>query len=127
MKKVTVALSLAIVLMLTLVTPVLAAPPGEEAWQCASFNNGTTTAGYNINTTNLQVSSFWINNNSNESFYLYILKNSELIFELRSSPNSGLVSKAINNFKFQRIPATDPDDPNSIRYPNGVSIFMRSE
>ena len=120
-----ISLVLALTLIMALVLPVSAAPPSEESWQCAAFNNGAAVIGYNINTTNLQVSSFWIDNRSDQPIYLFVSKNGEIIFELSAAPYAGLVSKPINNFKFQRLPATDPDDPDSIRYPNGVTISVR--
>jgi len=82
--------------------------------------------GYYINTTNLQVSAFWIQNDSDSPVHLFITKFSDVIFVMNSSPYSGLTTQSISNFKFQRLPASDPDDPNSIRYPNGVNISMSS-
>lgn len=119
---------LALVMLVVFSLNVYSAPPGEEDWALGSFNHGgLTTAGYTINTTNLQVSQFWINSQSDVGAYLYIKEDGIIIFDLHVEAYSGLTTKPISNFKFHRLPATDPDDPNSIRYPNGVAIFFRSD
>lgn len=123
MKKIIISLSLALIMLISMSLTALADAPTVETWECFSARNGAVTAGYDINVTNLQVSSFYINNNSQDDIHLYIVRLGSVIFEMHSLAYSGYQWQAINNFKFQRIPLDDPDDPNSVRYPPNTTIY----
>lgn len=107
-------------------TPVQASAPTYENWEFFSARDHATYGYYTINTTNLQVQSFTVVNNTIYPTYIYIVYDeTDIIFEIYASAGE-TITEPISNFKFRRIPATDPDDPNSIRYPNKIAIFARN-
>jgi len=114
MRKIIIVAILISVLLVTLANPVLAAPPVYENWQCGSARGDLVKVGYHINTTNLQVDYFWIDNNSWDTIHLHVYDQGEVVFEMYSQPYSGYSQKDINGFKLRRKPATDPDDPDSV-------------
>ncbi len=115
-----------LLLILGIATPVSAAQ-GEEDWPLMGGNKeGHYETYLTINPTNLQVSSFTIVNGSSiATVEVFIIDNGVETFNLTAPPNS-TVSAPINNLKFHRLPLTDPDDPGSVRYPNGVYIGGRT-
>lgn len=119
-----ILLAVALVAMATVT--VSADAPTTENWGLGYLKDGTgaVTIGYYINTVNLQVDSFWIDNQSGSNRKLTVVQRGEVIFVMYSPANSGYAEQNINNFKFQRLPATDPDDPNSVRYPPNTSMFI---
>lgn len=116
-------LVLAILMAFALLMPF--APSSDAAtyenWDAAWFARDQVHFYYIINTTNLQVSGFTCVNNTTQPAVLWIEERGIEIFRLRCTGGE-TVSLPISNFKFRRIPATDPDDPNSVRYPQDVVI-----
>ncbi len=125
MKKLIFPILLALVLVVGTSIPVSAALV-EENWVFVSYNNNVAYAYFTINMTNLQVSSFTIVNNSDQPVYVYLLESGQPtpFFEIYANPYQ-TVTQPISNFKFHRLPLTDPDDPGSLRYPNGVGMYSR--
>lgn len=122
MKKLMMSLALSVVLVLLLGIPVKAVPPGYEEWQLYRDGFGNS-AYYLINTTNLQVESFTVISVARSGIGLKIIQRDELIFWIKADIGQ-TVTQGISGFKFQRLPANDPDDPSSIRYPPNTSIFV---
>jgi len=127
MKRITLALITTVLLTLTLALPVSADAPNYEDWQFFSARNGQAYGYYHINTTNLKVDYFTlVNNTSIDTLHMYVIydkggSQEEILLEMTCLPNS-TVSEDIKNFFFRRMPASDPDDPDSIRYPNKVTM-----
>ena len=114
---VTIALLLALAVM---AAPARADAPVIEKWTFDSSPDASM--GVFINTTNLQVQSIWINNLSKWDRWLYITSNGVITFEIISPAFSGYIETPISNFKFRRIPHTDPDDPDGISYQPNTSM-----
>lgn len=100
--------------------------PTVESWEFGSARDGAVVLGYYINTTNLQVDRFWIQNDSDGTIQMWVEEGGEITFEMNSVSNSGYMEKKINGFKFQRMPATDPEDPDSVRYMPNTTIGFRN-
>lgn len=123
-----VGLVLAVLTTVLVAVPVMAAPPGREDWRLSGFADDIAYVYLTINPVNLQVDSFTIVNNSEKPVMLRISYNGfteeDIIFSFTAEPGE-TVTEPINNFKFHRLPLTDPDDPGSIRYPNKTYIGTR--
>lgn len=123
MKKWVFASVLGLLILLFSNTSTNAAETAE--WGLCGFYGNIASVGYIININSLQVDRFVGRNNSGQPLYMDIQEDGETIFEFTVQPYSPYVEQEINGFKFRRIPATDHDDPNSIRYPRGVSMSCR--
>ena len=130
----------AFILLMTIIMPTKAAAAVEENWRFFSFANEAAYGYYTINTTNLQVSSFTVVNNwpgNTVRIFVTYDANNDGVSNWQDPGDEILLmflteygqtrTEPISNFKFHRLPATDPDDPNSIRYPNKVTIGARNE
>lgn len=115
---------IALVMVVMAVSPVLAAPPVYEEWDLFDADNGAVRITMTINTTNLKTDHFDVYNNANYSIYLYVTYNGTTVWD-HTTP--ALTMEELKyTVNFQRLPATDPDDPGSIRYPAGYSFHMRN-
>ena len=127
MKKIILGLIVTLLVLTTFVSPALADAPTMENWEFFAARNHTTYGYYAINTVNLQVQSFTLVNN--DAYYVTRLQivydTTDVIFEMYAYPGE-TVTQPINNFKLLRLPLTDPDDPDSIRYPNKIIISCGS-
>ncbi len=113
-------LIVATLLALTLLVGFLPTTSAETAdWDMSWFAQGQVHMFYTINTNSLQVDSFTCVNNTTQPAVLWIEEAGVEIFRLRCAGGES-ITQPISNFKFQRVPATDHDDPNSIRYPKDV-------
>ena len=122
MKRLFLALMLA--LMLLVPAPASAATADWDLCGAGDEVRGRFNVYYTIDTNSLQVDSFTTVNNSSEWSYMYISEDGVIIFDMLVNPYT-TETKPISGFKFRRIPATDHDDPNSVRYPMGVVIGCR--
>jgi len=120
MKKIAVSLILTLIVTLSFFTPAKAAPPTYEEWVFAAFDNDLVVVTMTINTVNLKTDHFTCYNNSDYSVYLRVRYNGEIVWDYVVGPHTTQEFKYTVNF--QRLPATDPDDPDSIRYPVGYSF-----
>jgi len=125
MKRYLMVLLLVVAMVLGGTTSVFAAPPNEESWSAGSFANGAATFGYFINTTNLQVSAIWIQNDADKPVWFHLDMDGVTQWQINSAPHSGYTELPVSGLKFYRTPLNDPEDPNHIRYPNGLSIGAR--
>ena len=110
-----------------IVSPVTAAPPVYEDWQYFSAANGQVAVTMNINTTNLKANEFSVVNNSDDWAYFAIVDTTTGSWvvdqEAIVAPNQTYILSVSLNFR--RLPATDPDDPNSIRMPNDTVFWLQ--
>ena len=114
---------LAFLAALMLLAPTSASAETAD-WGLCAANNNEYSVFYTIDINSLQVDSFTTVNNSAQTGYMYITEDGVVIFEMLVGPYTTEV-KPISQFKFRRIPATDHDDPNSVRYPNGIVMGCR--
>lgn len=123
MKKLFAILVTALALVILTTSAVLAAPPVVETWEFGAARNGLIRATYDINTTNLKTVAFHFYNDTTDIYAIpYVLIDGEEVWRQVVPPQSTYDMDYVVNFK--RLPATDPDDPNSIRYPAGYSFGM---
>lgn len=119
---------LVLLMSIFMVTPVSADAPVLENWQIGDMAGGAAYCYLTINTTNLQVESFTIINNTDQPVRLRVYYDGwgddYVIFEMFALPYTNNW-EPISNFKFHRLPLTDPDDPGSIRFPNKTYIAVR--
>ena len=122
-------LFLALMLALVLLVPAPASAATADWGLCGAGDEvrGRFEVFYTIDTNSLQVDSFTTVNNSTEWSYMYIREggvDGTTIFDMLVAPFTTEV-KPISNFKFRRVPATDHDDPNSVRYPQNTVMGCR--
>jgi len=119
MKRIILGLVLALTILLVTVLPAFAAPPNLEEWDLYAFSGMRMTM--TINTVNLKTDHFTVyNNNQVEYCYLYVKYNDVIVWEVYVPP---MTTQNFNySVNFQRLPHTDPDNPDSIRYPEGYSF-----
>ena len=123
MKKFILGLLIAVLVISSVAGVAQAAPPSEEEWTFCEARNGLIRGTYLINTTNLKTSEFWVYNETEDIYAIpYVLYNGEEVWRVIVEPNSVWSMKYTVNFR--RLPATDPDDPDSIRYPQGYTFGM---
>jgi len=122
-RKIGTILLTALMLVVMAVVPVYAAPPVYEEWQCASFANEIVVVSYIINTTNLKTTQFNVVNNSDYPVYVYIKESGVITWDFLVEGQTVASKSCVLNF--QRLPQTDPDDPDSVRMPKDTSIFVR--
>lgn len=123
MKKTIISLILALVMLALYASPALAVKPSIEEWTFAEARNGLIRATYFINTTTLKTSSFQVYNETQDIYAIpYVKYNGIEAWRTIVEPNSTWSMDYVVNF--QRLPSTDPDDPDSIRYPDGYSFGM---
>lgn len=123
MKKVIISTILALVMLLAIAIPAMAAPPVIETWGFADARNKLIRAEYDINTTTLKTSTFHFYNETSNIYAIpYVLYNGTEVWRYVLEPNSEYHFDYVVNF--QRVPHTDPDDADSIRYPAGYQFGM---
>jgi len=127
MKRVIQGVVLVFVLLTLLVAPTMSVSAAEEeVWDCASFANGIATVSYRINLTNLKTVEFYLVNNSDWPLYFCIHSGDFVPLggkEATVAPHTSVTMPWVVNF--QRLPKTDPDDPDSIRYPKDTQFYAR--
>lgn len=121
MRKTLAALALSLAMLFPSIGIALAATVN---WDFAEINGGQVHVYYAIDENSLQVDSFTIDNQSDYGTYFFIQTDGVTTFDF-TGPAHSVTTKPINNFKFRRIPATDHDDPNSVRLPQGVTLNAR--
>ena len=123
MKRLILILITLLILTFVLAIPAQGAPPDEEEWQFGGARNGLIRATYYINTTNLFTNQFNFYNDTTDIYAIpYVMYNGEEVWRYVLAPQSEY--HVDYKVKFRRLPATDPDDPDSIRYPEGYSFGM---
>ena len=122
-RKIGVLLVTILMLSVMVVAPVYAAPPVYEEWQCSGFADNAVVVSYTINTTNLKTTQFNVVNNSDYPVYVYIKEGGEVTWEFLVEGWTTASKPCVLNF--QRLPNTDPDDPDSVRMPKDTYIFTR--
>ena len=123
MKKI-LGILIALAMVMIIASPVLAAPPVYEEWDLFAADNGAVRITMTINITNLKTDHFDVYNNASYPIYLYVTYNGTTVWDHTTLAMTTEELKYTVNF--QRLPATDPDDPDSIRYPSGYSFHMRN-
>lgn len=118
MKRVIVSLVLLLSLIFSAAMPVYADAPTLEEWEL--YRDSRVHVTYLINMTNLKTTQFNIVNNSHLIFRLYVEVKNVVDWEVLVDPYTTISTPYVLNF--QKLPATDPDDPDSIRYPNNTVI-----
>lgn len=135
MKKRVKLLSIATLLVLvitTLIAPAAQADvPPEEEWVFAGSNypQGSITCSFIVNTISLQITMLRLVNTLPTGLPPGIRKVGRLVIfdgkkeitevELFAYPGE-TVELLTNDYKLHRLPLTDPDDPDSIRYPKDI-------
>lgn len=92
-------------------------------WDLAAFNGNQVRVYYAIDNQTLKTESFTIDNQSDRDTLMYIDQDGVRIFEMLGPAHAVTTQPYVLNF--QRVPATDHDDPNSVRYPRGISMGAR--
>lgn len=124
----TILLALVLVLTMVLATPTMvSAQPEMETWEWTSGSSTGVTVTMNINTNNLKVDQFNIYNGSGDYLYFAVVDTSTGAW----IPTVGIVVPPYTDdvlevdVNFKRLPATDPDDPDSIRMPKDTWFWMQ--
>jgi len=124
MKKILVALILALSLFVVSGLPVLAEPSGLEEWSIVTYEGGLCSVTLTIDTVTLETDHFDIyNGSSTNSVYLYVKRGKAVVWELTVPPSTDQEVKY--TLRFSRLPKTEPVDLNSVRYPAGYSFGTR--
>ena len=127
-KRILATIPLVIMMLVVSVMPVMADAPTIEEWDCFGFRNGSTgetgTITMLINTATLKSTQFNIYNNTNDYVYFAVVDNEwTVIADVVVAPYT--TSDLKINLNFQRLPATDPDDPDSIRMPKDTVFWCQ--
>jgi len=122
-RKVGMVLLVVWMLATIIVSPVYAAPPVLEEWEIVSNGNGTLVVSFIINTTNLKTTQFNVTNYTDYPVYVFVKESGVITWDFLVEGQTVASKSCVLNF--QRLPQTDPDDPDSIRYPKNTSLHVR--
>jgi hypothetical protein len=127
MRRLVIALILVACLLVPITSTAIAQPPNTENWTLGYLRDGTgeVWAGYYINTTNLKVETFWMDNQSGSDRIMIIKEHGEITWTMLSPAWSGYTEKENLGFKFRRKPLDDPDQPEDIRYMPNTEIGVQ--
>lgn len=118
MRRLLLAIILAVVI-LGAGLPAQTASAVTEDWVTFTVGTDEVVMYQTIDTNSLQVDSFTCINRTTEPGVLWLEQDGVEFYRLRCAGGE-TVTKPITGFKWRRVPATDHDDPNSIRMPQGV-------
>lgn len=118
-KLVILSLVLALIMVVAFTIPAQAA---TEEWGFFELWGGAVSVTATVNTQNLKASNWNIVNNADLPAYLYVLYNGSIVWSYTSLPHTTVqIDYTIN---FRRMPHNDPDDPDSVRYPQGYGFML---
>lgn len=130
MKKLLLAAMATMAILVFTFIPVAADAPTLEEWNYFGFSDnegGQGTITMTINTATLKTTHFTIYNNTNDYVYFAILDSSDYPWvidkDIVVAPYT--TDELDANLNFQRLPATDPDDPDSIRMPKDTVFWCQ--